>query len=151
MKAITLKHPWPWAVCRLGKRIENRTWKPSPKLLRPGDWLAIHGGSTPKGASREEYMEDLGSIIDVFPESRPIPIDASIMPGVVAVCIFVGVVEQSDNQWFNGPFGWVLDRVVPLPDPVPCKGALGLWDIPEGVLSEVRKQYKAASVSGVTP
>lgn len=43
LKAITLHRPWPYAILRLGKRIENRGWEcPLPH----GAWLAIHAGKT---------------------------------------------------------------------------------------------------------
>lgn len=46
MLALTLKHPWPWAICVAGKDVENRTW--APRQLRRGDRFAIHGGKQPR-------------------------------------------------------------------------------------------------------
>lgn len=37
------------------------------------------------------------------------------------------------SPWFFGPFGWALDEIRPLAEPVPCKGALGLWRVPEHI------------------
>jgi len=45
MKAITLWPEWAWAICRLGKNVENRTWKP-PKSIVDGTPIAIHAGVT---------------------------------------------------------------------------------------------------------
>jgi hypothetical protein len=47
MKAITIRHPWPWAICYMGKPLENRDWKPSPYQLKPGEKFAIHAGKMP--------------------------------------------------------------------------------------------------------
>lgn len=44
----------------------------------------------------------------------------------------------------RGQFHWELDDVRPLPDPVPCRGALGLWRLPEDVEKAVREQLEAA-------
>lgn len=53
MLALTLKHPWPFAICYLGKQVENRNWDEStadlmhlPEAL--GEAVAIHGGTAPQ-------------------------------------------------------------------------------------------------------
>ena len=43
MKALTLHAPWAWAICFLGKRVENRTWAPPSGMI--GKRFAIHAGS----------------------------------------------------------------------------------------------------------
>lgn len=146
MKAITEKHPWAYAIAHLGKSIENRTWKPYPSQLKPGDWLAIHGGAEPKGRNREEFDRDLDSIICMDGNTHLDFVDPRefITPGIVAVCKFGGVVTESDSPWFNGPIGWRLVNVVALPEPVRCKGSQGLWDLPDDVLTVVRSGYLSA-------
>jgi hypothetical protein len=152
MKALTLKHPWPWAICVLGKRIENRTWRPG-RQLPVGEWFAIHGGKWPVSRSDEEnvYEEVYDLAIDHGPDLdfEDIYADARRHSGMVAVCRFGGVVTESTDPWFEGPVGWRLDGLVVLPEPVPCKGAQGLWEIPEDVLSRVREQWVAAKAKGV--
>lgn len=49
MRALTLWPEWAWAICHLGKRIENRTW-PVPSWMR-GEQLAIHAGGQVGGNS----------------------------------------------------------------------------------------------------
>lgn len=146
MRAITLKHPWPWAVCRLGKRIENRTWKPSMKV---GTWLAIHGGRVP--TSRDDLADvadEAKALIRVFGVPRG-AVDVTLADvvahaGIVAVCRFGGWVDRSKDPWFEGPVGWVLEDVVVLPAPVPCKGAQGLWEVSGDTLAAVREAYRLA-------
>ena len=53
MRALTLWPEWAWAVARLGKNVENRTWPP-PKTLEPGARIAIHAGMT-FGGSEARY------------------------------------------------------------------------------------------------
>jgi hypothetical protein len=143
LKALTLKHPWPYAVCRLGKDIENRTWHPGRKL--PVDeWFAIHGGVYPKGQAWDEAMSDLHSLQVRGLALNALKLGETILPGVVAVCRFGGAVSSSASVWFNGPVGWVLTETVVLPEPVPCKGQQGLWDLPEDVLAKVREGFAIA-------
>jgi hypothetical protein len=58
----------------------------------------------------------------------------------------VDIVTTSRSKWFDHPqeglvnYGWVLKNVTPLKKPIPCKGALGLWELPPHVLEEVQHQ-----------
>lgn len=139
MKALTLRHPWPFAITAIGKRIENRTWQPSPKQLAIGDRFAIHGGVVPKNGS-VAMMRIVAEAITIMrqrgytTETDPA---IEIVGGIVAIATFGGVVTESDDQWFDGSgFGWVLTDALVLPKPIPCKGAQGLWEVPDHLLKE---------------
>lgn len=146
MLALTLKHPWVWAVKVLGKRIENRSWHPGPRLPI-GTRFAIHGGKVP--AKKADVLEIaceaqiLARLYTALAPATLTPRDV-ILPGIVAVVRFDGVVKESDDPWFQGPYGWQFSDVVVLPEAVPCRGAQGLWEIPEDVLEVVRLQYQTA-------
>jgi hypothetical protein len=59
---------------------------------------------------------------------------SAIPPGVPAGCC---------PEWaFRGQFHIELANIRPLPDPVPCKGMLGLWRLPEDVEKAVRAQLE---------
>jgi hypothetical protein len=48
------------------------------------------------------------------------------------------------SQWaVRGQFHITLTKVRPLAEPIPCRGALGLWRLPEDVEKAVRKQLEA--------
>ena len=156
MKAVTLRHPWPWAICVCGKDVENRTWEPA---LKQGEWFAIHGGKwplpipaegssvpAPRSAAVAEYVEE---IIDTVKELSgeglcPGPVvtlrELSRYTGIVAVAQFGGCVHAHVSPWFGGPVGWLLSGVASLPDPIPCRGAQGLWSLPADVESQMRQQ-----------
>ena len=60
---------------------------------------------------------------------------------VVALARVIEVVqESSDDMWFFGPYGWVLDDVVAL-TPVPCRGRPHLWTVPERVRQAIKLQW----------
>lgn len=109
---LTLQQPWAWAICAAGKRIENRTWRP---WCPPGTRLAIHAG---KGWDGEGEVALL-----VSHRGKGVPTRKSAAQGIVAVARLAGVVERSGDPWFCGPYGWELDSLVVLPEPVPCKAA----------------------------
>ena len=121
MKALTIRQPWAWAIGESGKRIENRTWAPSYRGP-----LLIHAG---KGCTTAELDDAIR-----WMRSRGLPtpslLDYATMPrgAVVAQCELVDVVRESDDPWFMGPVGWVLENVRKVP-PLHVRGAQGLFEI----------------------
>lgn len=49
---------------------------------------------------------------------------------------------QQQLRWFFGPVVYALREVVALPTPVPCKGKLGFWTLPDDVELAVRAQLR---------
>ena len=134
MKALTLTPPWAFCITHLGKRIENRTWKPPQSLI--GQRFAIHGGKVPDGLSRRQRLFDL--LCDIEDEhgitvSRPFS-EVLACFGIVATAVLESATTYSLDPWFDGSgYGWNLKDVIVLPEPIPCKGALGLWNVPEEI------------------
>lgn len=141
MKALTLRHPWPWAILCMGKRIENRTWAPLPSQLRPGERFVIHGGKMPSG----DHLVDVAQIATDLLSRFGVPAGVDdvcladvIRTGIVAVVTYKGVVYRSDDPWFEGPKGWVIDEVDPVDPPFECRGSQGLWDAPADFVPPLR-------------
>ncbi len=143
MKALTIYQPWAHAIAYLGKRIENRTWAPPISSL--GRRIAIHAGKT----IQPEVVEWL--ILDGFLEDDFQPQDLT-RGAVVALATLESWITDGkqvpDDQryWWNGPVGWLLKDVVPI-EPVPCRGAQGLWDLP----ADVERQVSEALNDGDEP
>jgi hypothetical protein len=51
--------------------------------------------------------------------------------------------EQLFGDYTLGRWVWHLSDVIPLPEPVPCKGAQGLWGPPAEVLDVVASLAKS--------
>ncbi|GAC1495722.1 MAG: hypothetical protein NVS1B6_00110 [Steroidobacteraceae bacterium] len=56
--------------------------------------------------------------------------------GVIGVASIVDCVTRHPSKWFEGPYGFVLADVRPLPF-VPCRGALGLNRAPLDLLQRL--------------
>jgi hypothetical protein len=136
MKALTIKQPWVHAILHEGKDIENRSWR---RTFR--GWIALHASGQPsRGAT--------------FPPGHRLPdfsdLDYSAICGVVRV---VDIVTSSRSKWFWQPddgsinYGWVLTSALALKEPVPCKGALGLWEVPPNIVSQVEGQLPHFTLS----
>lgn len=133
MKAITLIRPWAWAILYAGKRIENRSWPPGQQL-RLSEMLAIHAGS--------KWDQDGADWIEIaFGVDVP-PKNEHVAGAIVGIVRYAGVVHKSPDPWFFGPVGWVFEDVRVI-EPIPHRGALGLWTPDEAV------QMQLAAVANV--
>lgn len=126
MKALTLHAPWAHSVAWLGKPLENRGWPPPLSIV--GERIAIHAGLS---ESQIEWRR-IDLILAKLNATMP---DAPVARGALVCTAIVGSpVTESDSPWFiPGNFGWPLIDVRRLPEPIPCKGRLGLWTLPEAV------------------
>jgi hypothetical protein len=124
MKALTLQPEWARLVAMPdgpgAKRCENRAWPTAHRGL-----LAIHAGQ-PVGA-----VVAVARLIDCVAFERHD--SGAPVPGE----------WRARHPWFaqdphaHGPWVWVLVDVRVLLWPVPCKGQLKLWDLPDDVAAQV--------------
>ncbi len=158
MKALSIMQPW--ASLIVGgplspgvKPIENRTWRPPARMI--GERFAIHASKKLDLESFAELVHD--ELIEGFqrswwPYAKPKEFPTSAVIGVATlVRVFVGEpgwMEPRDypadmpddcKRWYGGPVGFELRHVVRI-EPVPCRGALGFWTLPDDVELAVRRQ-----------
>ncbi len=134
MKALTLTQPWATLVAIGAKRIETRSW--STKYTGP---IAIHAA---KGFPRwakdtcfdEPFLTALAPQI-VGLEPTELPTGAVIAIAEIIGCRFAeDVARQLDPEelafgdYSPGRFAWFIANARPLLQPIPAKGALGLWE-----------------------
>jgi hypothetical protein len=148
MKALTLTQPWATLVSIGAKRIETRSWGTS--YSGP---LAIHAAKGfPKWARK--FTTDPICYEAIKAHSGPHPLEDSGYPTgtVLATCRLVAVKlivespealglcadawrmlpppepEFSLGDYKPGRYAWILEDVRQFPEPIPAKGALGLWE-----------------------
>lgn len=130
MKALSVRQPWAWAILN-GKSVENRDWYTTFRGR-----VLLHAS---KGCTRAEFgdacafMHDIGFAVPV-PELEDLPRGA-----IVGAMTIVDCVQRHKSPFFAGRYGFVLENVVALVRPVPCKGALGFFEVPEEVAAEIRR------------
>lgn len=128
-KAISIRQPWAWLIVQGFKPVENRTWE----TLWRGP-VAIHAS---QGMTRAEYDEcaaflhsqpSLRHIIDALPKPEDL-----LRGGIVGKAHLVACTRAHESPFFTGPFGHVLQGAEPVAFQ-PCKGALGYFKLPQGVV-----------------
>lgn len=124
MRALSVRNPWAWMIFECGKDVENRSFPTRHRGL-----LLIH-------ASAASKMVDYDAAAPLSPYSPPFPphLPHGFLLGTVRV---VGCVQDADtySKWAErGSWHWLLADPVAFDEPIPCKGTLGLWEAPEGIL-----------------
>jgi hypothetical protein len=165
MKALTIWPEWAWAICQIEKDVENRTWTPPSSVI--GQRIAIHAGKNiggrynpPNAAANFGLVAEMAVHAGI--ELRPIyrlgvaigfswyrcengnvkemnQFFASLPTGgVVATAKISGWSKSSSSPWaVPGQVHWQLEEVQVLPQRIPCRGAQGLWPLPEDVESKI--------------
>ena len=124
MKCLTIQQPWAWLIIEGSKDIENRTW--ATKHRGP---LLIHAGQRIEKEAAEYYKQESVELGLDWPD--PLPTGC-----IIGMVDLIDVVTEHESQWFNGPYGWVLANPRAAIEPLPYKGRLGLYDVPDELLEE---------------
>lgn len=149
MKALTLTQPWASLTAIGAKTIETRSWGTPYR-----GWVAIHAAKGfPEWA---QELCDEWPFADRLRDAGYPTTDLSTLPrgAIVAVAKLdhVGKIARYGGEYWihgwhdpvddeelefgdysTGRYGWVFTNVRPLPEPIPCRGMLGLWELPHGM------------------
>ena len=132
MKALTLTQPWATLVVEGAKEWETRSWRTS--FRGP---LAIHAAKGfPRWAIEICFEEPFASTLLGLGYPTPGDLPTAAIIGAVWMngCIRTGQVSVSEPEKSFGDFGigrymWQLGTPYKV-DPIPYKGALGLFNVP---------------------
>ena len=134
MKALSVRAPWWWAILH-GKPVENREWYTNVRGR-----IALHAS---KWWNWEELKEDWLDIVQMAEgDGITLPLvdkDATAAMKAAGGCL-VGTIEIVDcvtrhsSNFFVGKYGFVLRNPEPLARPVPFKGQLGFFEVPDNLL-----------------
>lgn len=163
MKALSVQQPWASLIVGSPrtpgiKRIENRSWIPPRDMI--GRRFAIHASKKLDMEAFNELDHGMcGFRREQWPYARPNLFPVSAVIGVATLERFVRGAgefepdrEEADirepwcsipadqRRWYFGPVGFVLTAIWRVPEPVPCKGALGFWTLSTDVEAQVVEQ-----------
>lgn len=135
MKTLTLTQPWATLVAIGAKHIETRSWYTSYRGP-----LAIHAAKGfPPSAIELCLEEPFATVLDAAGVRRPRNLPRGAIVAVVDLvdCLETGYIvlppepELSFGDFTFGRFAWMMENARRLKTPLPCRGALGLWEGPE--------------------
>jgi hypothetical protein len=157
MKVLTLTQPYANLVAIGAKRIETRSWETlyrGPLAIHAGKGLRPVGGK--QGLMELCRSEPFRSVLLAagYLGTPALPLGAIVATCELVDCRRIPAIlpdawgyltpdradewqltdqERAFGDYTPGRFAWLLSNVRALPEPVPCKGALGLWNY-EGAL-----------------
>lgn len=147
MYAITVQQPWAHAIIHLGKNVENRTrlgtWKPAV-----GERVAIHAGKR----LSQRGVETIPSLVYMPTDwwSRIVP--RMPLGAILGTATLAGLHQEEGGccrPWGEPSYiehggtkrvdivHLALTDPIPLGEPIDCRGALGLWTVPDHIAAEI--------------
>ena len=158
MKGLSLWQPWASLIATGAKRYETRSW---PTNYRGPLLICAAKGGLPKREladllRQKEFRMGLSPV-----KGQPLSLAAETWAGVwaedlpfgkaVAVVDLINCYptenvkippldyERLYGDFTPGRYAWKLDNVRALREPIPVKGAQGLFDVDESVVSEIMR------------
>lgn len=142
MTVLSVRQPWAWALIHGGKDVENRNW---PTNFR--GTLAIHAGKT-FDMTNDEFC-DMGNGLygqpftdlalgyaQAYNVGEDDPRGAIIGTVEVYDCVPDSVCQSRWKAEGYDFFCWLVRNPKALRDPIPMKGRLGLFHVPDSLFEE---------------
>jgi activating signal cointegrator 1 len=150
MKGFSLTQPWATLVVIGAKKIETRSWRTSYQGL-----IAIHASKGfPQWAKEDAHSSSFQKALAPFGYTSPSQLPTGSIVGVARIVECYSTdkdkwvipgndsAEKAFGDYSSGRFMWMLEDARMLSQPIPCRGALSLWDVPESIVLEIQKQLK---------
>ena len=141
MKALSIHQPWAWLIAAGYKDVENRTWCTNHRGR-----VYIHTG---KGVDDEDFpalrrVAQEGGLL--LPEDdeflRALPRGAIIGEVHITACRPIDSLNCEPTRpspWALGPWCWSMAWPSLYDEPVPWKGSLGLFEVPDNFRETVQR------------
>lgn len=114
VRALSIRQPWATAIIEGHKTVENRKRRTS--IRGP---VCIHAAKRTDYDAFHQFLRD---------QKRGYPFKGiSYLGMIIGVAEIIDVIDQSDDPWFFGPYGYVLKNARPVP-PIAVRGMLGFFD-----------------------
>lgn len=153
MRVLSIGQPWATLIVRGVKPFEARTWSTPHR----GE-IAVHASSSIKAWVRDECnteplirkalrkaaIDDLNALprgavvgtVVVSDVHRAKEIEPELTPGILALC----------GDLYEDDFLWRLEQPRELRVPIPVKGKLNLWTLPDEISAKVRRSARQGGV-----
>jgi hypothetical protein len=136
LKVVAIQQPWAWAVCAGGKTVENRTWKTAHRGL-----LIIQASASKQRVQELIKRADSGS-----KAVAALDFEYGALIGAIEVldCVPYGAHLESD-PWAAGPYCWTLSKPHLFEKPIPYKGKINIYALPDEMAAKARAQLDLPS------
>ena len=127
MKALSIRQPWAWLICEGRKNIENRAWHTDYRGP-----LLIHASMKWDKAGYEFIQNSVAN----YWERQVLPRKEGYVFGtIIGVVTMADCVDHHPSKWFFGPWGFVFEASEMWADPIPYRGRLNIFDVPDSIFA----------------
>jgi activating signal cointegrator 1 len=162
LHALSFLQPWLWAILSGHKPVENREWRPRPKII--GKRIALHASRGYDHAGADFVRRVLpADALSYTPNMAALPRGAILGTAVVVGAVEIPEVPKPlisptiglspeqvatvhQSPWTFGPWAWLLADMTRLATPIACRGALGLWRVPEDIAERIAREEAARAL-----
>ena len=128
MKALSIRQPWAELILQGRKTIELRTWQTHYRGR-----VAIHASQTVQEEACVAYGLDPARVVRGALVGTVELVDISPLDEAAWEALRDQHLSLRD---FPGPvFGWRLETPQPLPQPIPMRGRMSLFNVPDGIIT----------------
>lgn len=151
LKALSLTQPWASLVALGIKQVETRSWATQHR-----GWIAIHASKGfPKWAVETCFEDEFCAPLKAAGFEKPGGLPTGAIIGVVRIIGYlptsritigettdysagtISKLEELYGDYGENRYGLFLADAVALPEPIPCKGALSLWQVPPDIEARI--------------
>jgi hypothetical protein len=130
VKAISIAQPYAHLIARGEKRIETRTWQTPYR-----GYLAIHASKSRQYDAQLPSLQKLGIglglSLDELPRGAVIAVAKLVAVVATArLAVEVSAADKAAGDYTAGRWGFVLEDVHALADPIAVRGLLNIWTLP---------------------
>lgn len=135
MKGLTLTQPWASLIASGHKRVETRVWRTNYRGP-----IAIHAA---KGfpADAQYFASEERSFGRI---TGNVPLSAIVAVANLNGCRFtedvvsqISDLERRLGNYSPGRYAFFLSDIRALPEPIPFRGALSLWNVPDDIVEQI--------------
>ena len=128
MKALSIRQPWAWLIVSGIKDVENRNWKTNYRGK-----LIIHSSKLWDQEGYEFVMDTVEYRQRPFIPKK----EGYVFGALIGMVDMFDCVQERPSKWFFGPWGFVFRAPEIWQNPIPYRGQLGLFNVPDEMIEAV--------------
>ena len=128
MKVLSLTEPYATLIKNGVKTIETRSWNTNYRGK-----LYIHASATRIPAKTKENTALMALAGDAEHNYGKIICACELVDCIEMTQAYIAEIQKNRNEYISGiyevgRYAWILKDIVPLDNPIPAKGHLGIWN-----------------------
>lgn len=138
MRCLSIRPPWSLVVADGRKLVENR-----PRRTRIAEDVLIHSSLKYNEGAEKTIRRTCRALrlpVPTVEQLRQTPRGAIIGSMKIVACVRPEDVPRGQRRWASGPWCYVISETKVFREPIPWKGALGFFKVPDKVVARALRR-----------